>query len=163
MVYVSLGECKQLSVMSEIIILRHCTHRVSCQRTSSIIKAYEKTERLLANYVITGKDSCVHAVLTEEAAAVASVVVVACCMDVSIYTVSPVYDAVGSLLVVSLLGTIASFIIYTTVAALVGRSTKPNIRLRPFTTTLDILNAPTADWNVGKAKHISVKYTTNKH
>uniref|UniRef100_A0A1B0BCP0 Uncharacterized protein n=1 Tax=Glossina palpalis gambiensis TaxID=67801 RepID=A0A1B0BCP0_9MUSC len=132
MVYVSLGECKQLS---------------------SFLSAH------LLNYksVITGKDPCVNAVLTEDVAAVASVEVVACCMDVSIYTGSPIYGAVGSLLVGSLLGTVASFIIYTTVAALVGRSTKPNIRLRPFTTTLDILNAPTADWNVGKAKHISVK------
>uniref|UniRef100_A0A1B0BDW5 Proton-coupled zinc antiporter SLC30A9, mitochondrial n=1 Tax=Glossina palpalis gambiensis TaxID=67801 RepID=A0A1B0BDW5_9MUSC len=73
-------------------------------------------------YVITGKDPCVNVVLTEDAAAVASVVVAACCMGVSIYTGSPVYDAVGSLLVGSLLGAVASFIIYTNVAALVGRS-----------------------------------------
>uniref|UniRef100_A0A1A9WIH0 Proton-coupled zinc antiporter SLC30A9, mitochondrial n=1 Tax=Glossina brevipalpis TaxID=37001 RepID=A0A1A9WIH0_9MUSC len=73
-------------------------------------------------YVVTGKDPCVNVVLTEDAAAVASVVVAACCMGVSIVTGSPAYDAVGSLLVGSLLGAVASFIIYTNVAALVGRS-----------------------------------------
>uniref|UniRef100_A0A1B0F9J4 Uncharacterized protein n=1 Tax=Glossina morsitans morsitans TaxID=37546 RepID=A0A1B0F9J4_GLOMM len=41
---------------------------------------------------------------------------------VSIYTGSPIYNAVGSLLVGSLLWAVVSFIIYTNVATLVGRS-----------------------------------------
>lgn len=71
--------------------------------------------------VLTGKDPCVNVVLTEDAAAVASVAVAAGCMGLSTITGSPIYDAIGSLLVGSILGGVASFIIYTNVAALVGK------------------------------------------
>ncbi|XP_065368334.1 proton-coupled zinc antiporter SLC30A9, mitochondrial [Calliphora vicina] len=74
------------------------------------------------DYVIQGKDPCVNVVLTEDAAAVTSVAVAAGCMGLSTITGSPIYDAVGSLLVGSILGAVASFIIYTNVAALVGQS-----------------------------------------
>lgn len=47
--------------------------------------------------------------------------VAAACMGVSSLLNSPIPDAVGSLLVGGILGTVASFIIYTNVAALVGR------------------------------------------
>lgn len=60
-------------------------------------------------------------VLAEDAAAVTSVAVAAGCMGLSILTGSPIYDAIGSLLVGGLLGVVASFIIYTNGAALVGR------------------------------------------
>ncbi|XP_062716279.1 proton-coupled zinc antiporter SLC30A9, mitochondrial-like [Aedes albopictus] len=43
-------------------------------------------------------------------------------MGLSSYSGSPIPDAVGSLLVGCMLGGVASFIIYTNVAALVGRS-----------------------------------------
>lgn len=72
--------------------------------------------------MVSGKDPCVNVVLAEDAAAVASVAVAGCCMGVSIITGSPIYDAIGSLLVGGLLGVVASFIIYTNGAALVGRS-----------------------------------------
>uniref|UniRef100_A0A1B0C351 Uncharacterized protein n=1 Tax=Glossina palpalis gambiensis TaxID=67801 RepID=A0A1B0C351_9MUSC len=78
---------------------------------------------LLYILVITGKDPCVNVEsgwYVQNASAVASVVVAACFMGVSIYTGSPVYHAVGSLLVGSLLGVVASLIIYTNVFALVG-------------------------------------------
>ncbi|XP_037818140.1 zinc transporter 9 [Lucilia sericata] len=74
------------------------------------------------DYVVQGKDPCVNVVLTEDAAAVTSVAVAAACMGLSTVTGSPIYDAVGSLLVGSILGAVASFIIYTNVAALVGQS-----------------------------------------
>ncbi|TMW51134.1 hypothetical protein DOY81_003750, partial [Sarcophaga bullata] len=74
------------------------------------------------DYVIQGKDPCVNVVLTEDAAAVTSVAVAAGCMGLSTITGSPIYDAIGSLLVGSILGAVASFIIYTNVAALVGQS-----------------------------------------
>ena len=51
-----------------------------------------------------------------------SVALAATCMGLSTYTGSPIPDAVGSLLVGCMLGGVASFIIYTNVAALVGRS-----------------------------------------
>ncbi|KFB37812.1 AGAP012046-PA-like protein [Anopheles sinensis] len=74
------------------------------------------------DYVVRGQDPCVNVVLTEDAAAVMSVVLAASCMGLSTYTGSPIPDAVGSLLVGCMLGGVASFIIYTNVAALVGRS-----------------------------------------
>lgn len=73
-------------------------------------------------YVVRGQDPCVNVVLTEDAAAVVSVVLAAGCMGLSSVTGSPVPDAVGSLLVGCMLGAVASFIIYTNVAALMGRS-----------------------------------------
>lgn len=73
-------------------------------------------------YVLRGQDPCVNFVLTEDAAAVLSVGMAASCMTLSVVTGSSVPDAVGSLLVGCMLGGVASFIIYTNVAALVGRS-----------------------------------------
>ncbi|XP_065091694.1 proton-coupled zinc antiporter SLC30A9, mitochondrial [Ochlerotatus camptorhynchus] len=74
------------------------------------------------DYVVRGQDPCVNVVLAEDAAAVLSVALAATCMGLSTYTGSPIPDAVGSLLVGCMLGGVASFIIYTNVAALVGRS-----------------------------------------
>lgn len=73
-------------------------------------------------YVTRGQDPCVNVVLTEDAAAVVSVVLAGSCMALSTYTGSPIPDACGSLLVGCMLGAVASFIIYTNVAALMGRS-----------------------------------------
>lgn len=71
--------------------------------------------------VFRGQDPSVNVVLLEDAAAVCGVVVAASCMGVSSMLNSPVPDAIGSLLIGCILGTVASFIIYTNVAALVGR------------------------------------------
>lgn len=73
-------------------------------------------------YVTRGQDPCVNVVLTEDAAAVVSVGLAATCMGISTVTGSPIPDAIGSLLVGCMLGAVASFIIYTNVAALMGRS-----------------------------------------
>lgn len=73
-------------------------------------------------YVTRGQDPCVNVVLTEDAAAVVSVGLAGTCMGLSTITGSSVPDAVGSLLVGCVLGAVASFIIYTNVAALMGRS-----------------------------------------
>lgn len=73
-------------------------------------------------YVVRGQDPCVNVVLTEDLAAVLSVGLAATCMGLSTVTGSPIPDAVGSLLVGCMLGAVASFIIYTNVAALMGRS-----------------------------------------
>lgn len=73
-------------------------------------------------YVIRGQDPCVNVVLTEDLAAVLSVGLAATCMGLSVFTGSHIPDAVGSLLVGCMLGAVASFIIYTNVAALMGRS-----------------------------------------
>lgn len=74
------------------------------------------------DYVLRGQDPCVNVVLAEDAAAVLSVGLAAGCMGLSTMTGSPIPDAVGSLLVGCMLGAVASFIIYTNSAALVGKS-----------------------------------------
>jgi len=53
---------------------------------------------------------------------VLGVIVAAGCMGLTSYVENPMFDAIGSLLVGGLLGGVASFIIYSNVAALVGRS-----------------------------------------
>lgn len=73
-------------------------------------------------YVFRGRDPSVNVVLLEDAAAVVGVVIAASCITLSHYTGSSVPDAVGSLLIGSLLGGVASFIIYTNTLALVGKS-----------------------------------------
>ena len=64
-------------------------------------------------FVWSGWDPCVNVVLLEDLAAVAGVVVAGGCMGLSQYTGSHVPDACGSLVIASLLGSVASFMIYT--------------------------------------------------
>lgn len=66
-------------------------------------------------------DPSVNVVLLEDTAAVAGVILAAGCMALSQYTGNPLYDAAGCILVGTLLGGVASFIILTNVGALVGR------------------------------------------
>lgn len=61
-------------------------------------------------------------VLFEDSAALLSVVVAGCCMGLSSLLNTSVPDAIGSLLIGGILGSVASFIIYSNVNALVGRS-----------------------------------------
>jgi len=61
-------------------------------------------------------------VLLEDLAAVSGVAVAGVCMGLTAYYGSHIPDAIGSLLVGGILGTVASFIIYTNAAGLVGRS-----------------------------------------
>lgn len=72
--------------------------------------------------MVRGQDPCVNVVLFEDTAAVLSVVLAGGCMGMSTYFNSSVPDAIGSLLVGGILGAVASFIIYSNVNALVGRS-----------------------------------------
>lgn len=58
----------------------------------------------------------------EDLAAVLGVIVAGSCMAAATHWNSPIPDAVGSLLVGGVLGAVASFIIYSNSAALVGRS-----------------------------------------
>lgn len=71
--------------------------------------------------VIRSSDPSVNVVLLEDTAAVAGVIAAASCMAISQYTGNPLADALGSLVVGTLLGCVASFIILTNVNALVGR------------------------------------------
>lgn len=81
-------------------------------------------------------DPGVNVVLMEDLAAVVSVVVAVTCMGLSTYTNQIIFDACGSLVIGGILGCVASFIIYTNIAALVGRSI-PQYHLDKINTVLE--------------------------
>lgn len=80
-----------------------------------------QTYDFLCEIVFRGRDPSVNVVLLEDAAAVLGLTIAASCISLSYYTGSSLPDAVGSLLIGSLLGGVASFIIYTNTLALVGK------------------------------------------
>ncbi|XP_018571632.1 zinc transporter 9 [Anoplophora glabripennis] len=89
---------------------------------NSIRKGAREVNMSVKDYIFRGQDPSVNVVLLEDFAAVIGVIVAAGCMGISSLTNSPIPDSLGSLLVGCILGSVASFIIYTNVAALVGRS-----------------------------------------
>ncbi|XP_014469178.1 PREDICTED: zinc transporter 9 [Dinoponera quadriceps] len=88
----------------------------------SVRKGAEEKKESFKQYVLEGQDPSVNVVLMEDFAAVLGVIGAAGCMGLTSYLGNPMFDAIGSLLVGGLLGGVASFIIYSNVAALVGRS-----------------------------------------
>lgn len=113
----------------------------------SIKRGAEEKKENLKQFVLEGQDPSVNVVLMEDFAAVSyffyfyfflmsyvfreiseyysqvlGVIVAAGCMGLTSYLENSMFDAIGSLLVGGLLGGVASFIIYSNVAALVGRS-----------------------------------------
>jgi zinc transporter 9 len=76
---------------------------------------------LLLMTVGQGYKPNVNVVLLEDLAAVLGVSVAATAMGLSVYLQSPIPDAIGSLIIGGILGGVASFIIYSNTAALVGR------------------------------------------
>lgn len=97
-------------------------------------KTIDLTKDLIS--VMRSSDPSVNVVLFEDTAAVAGVVVAGSCMAISQYTGSPLPDAIGCILVGTLLGGVASFIILSNVGALVGRCVS---RKNTFTGTEDSL------------------------
>nr|CAH0100487.1 unnamed protein product [Daphnia galeata] len=89
---------------------------------NSLKKGATKAEMSFWEYVKRGQDPSVNVVLLEDLAAVLGVMVAGSCMAVATHLNSPIPDAIGSLLVGIVLGAVASFIIYSNSAALVGRS-----------------------------------------
>ncbi|XP_075212575.1 solute carrier family 30 member 9 isoform X2 [Lycorma delicatula] len=89
---------------------------------NSIKKGAREEGLSFTEYVLRGRDPSVNVVLLEDVAAVCGVLVAGGCMGLSSYYNSVVPDAVGSLIIGGILGIVASFIIYSNVAALVGRS-----------------------------------------
>lgn len=74
------------------------------------------------DYIMRSSDPSVNVVLLEDSAAVGGVIVAGTCMAISQYTGNPLPDAIGCILVGTILGCVASFIILSNVGALVGRS-----------------------------------------
>lgn len=89
---------------------------------NSLRKGATNADMPFWEYVKRGQDPSVNVVLLEDLAAVVGVVVAGSCMAVASHLDSPLPDAVGSLLIGVVLGAVASFIIYSNSAALVGRS-----------------------------------------
>jgi zinc transporter 9 len=102
----------------------------------SIRKSAEEKNTTFLEFVWSGWDPCVNVVLLEDLAAVIGVSVAAGCMSLSHYTGSHIPDAVGSLVIASLLGSVASFMIYSNSGALVGRSI-PDSRLEDINQELE--------------------------
>lgn len=88
---------------------------------NSIRKGARNASISVKDYILRGQDPSVNVVMLEDMAAVLGVGVAGLCMGLSSITNSPIPDSIGSLLVGGLLGGVASFIIYSNVAALVGR------------------------------------------
>ncbi|XP_011868185.1 PREDICTED: zinc transporter 9 isoform X1 [Vollenhovia emeryi] len=88
----------------------------------SIKRGAEEKKESVKQFILEGQDPSVNVVLMEDFAAVIGVIVAAGCMGLTSYLENPMFDATGSLLVGGLLGGVASFIIYSNVAALIGRS-----------------------------------------
>lgn len=88
----------------------------------SIKRSAREQNMTFSEFVWSGWDPCVNVVLLEDLAAVVGVVIAGGCMGLSHYTGSHVPDALGSLAIGGLLGSVASFMIYTNSGALVGRS-----------------------------------------
>ena len=76
----------------------------------------------VTEYVLGGYDPSVNVVLLEDLAAVLGVLIAAGAMGFSTQLGSHIPDAVGSIMIGGLLGTVASFMIYSNSGALVGRS-----------------------------------------
>lgn len=102
----------------------------------SIRKSAREQEMTFMEFVMGGYDPCVNVVLLEDLAAVLGVAVAAGCMGVTYYSGSSNADAIGSLVIGGLLGSVASFMIYTNSAALVGRSI-PEERIQEFNKVLE--------------------------
>ncbi|XP_078048939.1 solute carrier family 30 member 9 isoform X2 [Augochlora pura] len=88
----------------------------------SIKKGAEEKQRTFKEYVLAGQDPSVNVVLLEDFASVVGITTATLCMSLTSYTGNSMYDAIGSILGGFLLGGVASFIINTNTAALIGRS-----------------------------------------
>lgn len=89
---------------------------------NAIRQGSKKAGMSLHEYIIRAQDPLVNVVLLEDIAAVIGVVIAGSCMGLSSYLNSSIPDAIGSILIGGLLGSVAMFIISTNAAALVGRS-----------------------------------------
>uniref|UniRef100_A0A0K0FZL6 Zinc transporter 9 (inferred by orthology to a human protein) n=1 Tax=Strongyloides venezuelensis TaxID=75913 RepID=A0A0K0FZL6_STRVS len=81
-----------------------------------------KAKISLINYIKTSADPSLNVVLLEDTAAVTGVLIALSSITLSQFLNSPIPDCVGSILIGSLLGTVATFIIRTNAHHLVGRS-----------------------------------------
>lgn len=106
------------SLMSEGVTLYMAVNEIRAAAKESGMRFWE--------YVRQGYKPDVNVVLLEDIAAVLGVSVAGTAMGLSLYFQSHIPDAIGSLTIGAILGGVASFIIYSNTAALVGRSIHPD-------------------------------------
>uniref|UniRef100_A0A0K0E3F8 Zinc transporter 9 n=1 Tax=Strongyloides stercoralis TaxID=6248 RepID=A0A0K0E3F8_STRER len=100
-----------------------------CFQGTSALTAYNevknkanKAKMSITNYVKTSADPSLNVVLLEDTAAVTGVLIALSSVTLSYALESPIPDCCGSILIGTLLGVVASFIIRTNAHHLVGRS-----------------------------------------
>jgi zinc transporter 9 len=76
----------------------------------------------LQQYTREGSDPMAVAVLLEDAAAVIGVLIVLVCIGLYILTGNPIFDAIGSIIIALLLGTVAVFLVGKNRSVLLGRT-----------------------------------------
>lgn len=89
---------------------------------SALRSGARKSELSIRDYIGRNSDPGVIVVLLEDLAAVMGIGIAAACMALSSYYQTHVFDACGSLVIGTLLGGVATFIIKKNTVALVGRS-----------------------------------------
>jgi zinc transporter 9 len=103
-------------------------------------RAADEAEISFGEYVRKGPDPMAVAVLLEDAAAVAGVILAAICIGLYVLTGNPVWDAVGSLIIAVLLGTVAIFLVIKNRESLLSQAVTPQQQQQ----VLDILLADPA-------------------
>lgn len=89
---------------------------------NEVKKGARREKMTMLEYVRRSRDPSVNVVLLEDMAACCGVTVAAACMGLASHLGDPMYDAIGSLIIGTLLGSVAAFIVYSNSVALVGRS-----------------------------------------
>ncbi|KAG1652139.1 Zinc transporter 9 [Nymphon striatum] len=84
-----------------------------------------ETKMTMREYISKSQDPGVNVVFLEDLAAVLGVGIAGTCMGLTSLLQNPVYDSVGSIIIGSLLGVVAMYIVYSNSVALVGRSMSP--------------------------------------
>lgn len=90
--------------------------------TQALRSGAKKSKLKVRDYIAQNSDPGVIVVLLEDLAAVVGIGIAAGCMGLSSYYNTHVFDACGSLIIGSLLGGVATFIIKKNTVALVGKS-----------------------------------------
>ncbi|CAL8082363.1 unnamed protein product [Orchesella dallaii] len=106
-------------VLTGSLVSEGATLYLAC---NSVRKRAKEINLTFREFILRGRDPSLNVVILEDTAAVAGVVVATACMGLTTLIGSPIPDACGSLVIGGLLGGVASFIIYSNSAALVGRS-----------------------------------------
>ncbi|XP_015756716.1 PREDICTED: zinc transporter 9-like [Acropora digitifera] len=111
---------------------------------AQVRKSARESGMSFKEYVVRGRDPSAVTVLIEDGAAVAGLVLATGCLGLTSYTGSPVFDAIGSVIIGGLLGSFAVFLIGRNADFLMGRSIPIN-RLHQI---IEVLESDIVDLNI---------------